>query len=149
MTEADYAEVDERLRNWARVMRTKPHRALSMTGIACERLLANAKPENRPKVWDADYMPSIPPRESEAWATERIWVQLPVKQKLLLKLVYIDRTPKGGNLDPFRICRLTAIRHRDFGQELKKAQQMVWNRLTTTRGTATNFSEVAELAHHL
>lgn len=145
----DYSAIDDRLKNWARVMRTRPQRALSMTGIACERLIANAKPENRPKVWDADYSPSIPAREAEAWQTERVWVQLPVKQKLLLKLVYIDMTPRGGNLNVYAICRLAGVRHRDFDQELKKAQQMMWNRLMLTSSAATNSVEVAELAHHL
>ena len=117
-------DIEARLQNWARLVRVYPHRAMSMTGIACEILRKHGREENRPPVYDPDaVVKPAPIDERDGWRLEKEWAQLPEKQKRILKNVYIVR------LHPDRLCRSLGINHRDFDMELRRAQVMMRNRV--------------------
>lgn len=109
--------VDERLRNWARVVRFGWRPQLSMTGIICARL---AK-EN--KVFDEGEKES-PPDEPDAWVVEKTWAKMQAeKEKKILRSHYVLDAHRGAT------CRILAIRHAEYDLFLNRAQNMIHNQL--------------------
>ena len=127
MTRSDEVppEINLELENWARVVRSYPERAVSMTGIACQRLKANAKHYHAPPlVLDAErFDKPDPPNERKGWLAERAWVSLPDREKMLLKAVYILK------LQPEKICRVCHLHHREWKGAFRRAALMMSARI--------------------
>ncbi|SRR5258706_4060853 len=115
----------DRLENWARLMRLHPHRAISMTGVACAELKRRKWKQNaEPQSFDEERFDKPPPVDHrDGWLVERVWVQLPDRAKWLLKALYILR------LHPDRACRALKIAHRHFEADRRAAENLVRNRL--------------------
>jgi|GEM_PF-4532253 len=123
MHESDRDDIISRLENWGRVVRFYPHRAQSMTAIACLALKRERwKTDVEPRLFEPRET-HIPPDQRDGWLIERTWVNLPEQQKWLLKALYVLRLHRD------RTCRELGIWHRHFESERRKAEVMMRNRL--------------------
>ena len=123
MHDSDRDDIIPRLENWGRVVRSYPARAPSMTAIACLALKRERwKADLEPRVFESREA-HISPDERDGWLIEWVWVQLPDRQKWLLKALYVLRLHRN------RACWKLGIWQKNFESERRKAELMVRNRL--------------------
>lgn len=115
MTDQDRRDIGFRLENWARVYRPQRQIGVSPTGKFCDQLQREAegeKPSGERRKLD----------EADAQAIEQAMRLVPHRDRLLLKLCYIDQA------EPHVVCRKLSISHRPatvFVDVFRKAQATV------------------------
>lgn len=114
------ADIDERLRNWARVYRDRKEQGTTPTAKFCERLAREAGVvPPRPLVIDPD--------THDAMLVEKAWRSslMPEKPKAMLKSAYVLNRPPGV------AARHAGIPIGRYDAELYRAAMMIRNILET------------------
>lgn len=124
MTERRSDDIGLRLENWARVYRPNRTIGVSPTGAYCDQLQREAegeKPSGERRTLD----------EQDAAAIERNMRLLSHRDRLLLKLCYIDMA------HPNEVCRKLSIAHRPatvFVDRFRQAQATIESLVNTDKG---------------
>ena len=111
------SDIDARLHNWALVMRDRPARGITATGVICDRLARTAG------VFDSLAEQPAVQDEADALLIERAWrsPDMPMYFRSLLKAAYLM------NLPPWKTCKVLAIHKAAYDAELKKATVIIDN----------------------
>lgn len=115
MTDQDRRDIGLRLENWGRVYRPSRTIGISPTGAYCDQLERDAngeKPTGERRKLD----------ELDAAALERNMRLLPYRDRVLLKLCYVDQA------HPMEVCRKLSIAHRPatvFVERFRQAQATI------------------------
>lgn len=124
MTEQERRDIGARLENWARVYRPNRTIGVSPTGAYCDQLQREAegeKPSGERRKLD----------EADAAAIERNMRLLSYRDRVLLKLCYIDMA------QPHEVCRKLSIAHRPatvFVDRFRQAQATIEALVNTDKG---------------
>jgi len=124
MTEQDKRDIGARLENWGRFYRPNRTIGVSPTGAYCDQLQREAegeKPSGERRKLD----------EADAAAIERNMRLLSYRDRVLLKLCYIDMA------QPNEVCRKLSIAHRPatvFVDRFRQAQATIEALVNTDKG---------------